>query len=96
MYAIKQLSCMNMCMHLYLYMHMYIYMCMYMYMYISIWCIHVLQRLLDNCRDLLSNWLDDVKGSSVTDKAIFADLARYYEADYHDDMQSLNVSRAML
>ena len=51
-----------------------------------------MQRLLEDCRDLLSNWLDDLRGSSITDKAIFADLARYYEADYHDDMQALNVS----
>ena len=50
------------------------------------------QALLTDCRDLLSDWLDAVKGSTVTDKVIFADLARHFEAEYHSDMQNLNVS----
>ena len=38
------------------------------------------------------DWLDAQYGSSVTDNAIFADLPRHYEAEYHEDMAALNVS----
>ena len=48
--------------------------------------------LHEQCRDLLSNWLDSLHGSSVTEKEIFAKLAQKFEAEFHEDMESLNVS----
>ena len=48
-------------------------------------------KLYEQCRDLLSNWLDDLHGSDVTEKEIFAKLAQKFEAEYHQDMQRLNV-----
>ena len=47
--------------------------------------------LHEQCRDLLSSWLDSLHGSSVTEKEIFAKLAQKFEAEFHEDMQSLNV-----
>lgn len=41
--------------------------------------------------ELLAPWLDDCKGSSVTDQKIFRDLAAYWEADFMEDMTALNV-----
>ena len=41
--------------------------------------------------ELLSPWLDELKGSQVTDQKIFKDLASYWEADFMEDMESLNV-----
>ena len=37
------------------------------------------------------DWLDAQFGSSVTENSIFADLPRHYEAEYHEDMDALNV-----
>lgn len=41
--------------------------------------------------ELLAPWLDDCKGSGVTDQKIFRDLAAYWEADFMEDMTALNV-----
>ena len=41
--------------------------------------------------EILSPWLDDQFGSGVTDQKIFRDLAAYWEADFMEDMRSLNV-----
>lgn len=41
--------------------------------------------------EVLSPWLDELKGSGVTDQKIFRDLAAYWEADFMEDMRSLNV-----
>ena len=41
--------------------------------------------------EILSPWLDDQLGSGVTDQKIFRDLAAYWEADFMEDMRSLNV-----
>lgn len=41
--------------------------------------------------EILSPWLDDRFGSGVTDQKIFRDLAAFWEADFMEDMRSLNV-----
>lgn len=41
--------------------------------------------------EILSPWLDDRFGSGVTDQRIFRDLAAFWEADFMEDMRSLNV-----
>jgi cysteinyl-tRNA synthetase len=41
--------------------------------------------------EILAPWLDDCKGSNVTDQKIFRDLAAYWEADFMEDMGALNV-----
>ena len=38
------------------------------------------------------SWLDKHHGHEVKDNEIFAKLPRYFEADYHQDMDALNVS----
>ncbi|XP_056134099.1 cysteine--tRNA ligase, cytoplasmic isoform X2 [Lampris incognitus] len=49
------------------------------------------QVLLENARDLLSDWLDNQFGSSVTENSIFYILPKYWEGEYHKDMEALNV-----
>ena len=41
--------------------------------------------------EILSPWLDENFGHSVTDQKIFKDLASYWEADFMEDMKLLNV-----
>lgn len=50
-----------------------------------------LQHLLVAGRDLLSDWLDQQHGASVSDNSIFAELPQHYEAEFHRDMNALNV-----
>ncbi|XP_028999834.1 cysteine--tRNA ligase, cytoplasmic isoform X2 [Betta splendens] len=47
--------------------------------------------LLENSKDLLSDWLDKQFGSGVTENSIFSTLPKYWEAEYHKDMDALNV-----
>jgi len=47
--------------------------------------------LLKEAKDVMSDWLDKKLGSQVTDNSIFADLPRYWEEEFHKDMDSLNV-----
>ena len=35
----------------------------------------------------MSDWLDSSLGSSVTDNSIFESLPRYWEGEFHKDMQ---------
>ncbi|XP_039592953.1 cysteine--tRNA ligase, cytoplasmic isoform X1 [Polypterus senegalus] len=49
------------------------------------------EKLLDEAKDLLSDWLDHQYGSQVTDNSIFSILPKYWEAEYHKDMEALNV-----
>ena len=49
------------------------------------------QSLIDASSDVLSDWLDKKHGSEVTDNAIFDDLPKFYEAEFHQDMDALNV-----
>ncbi|CAH1954638.1 unnamed protein product [Acanthoscelides obtectus] len=46
---------------------------------------------LEDCKDPLSDWLDIQYGSTVTDNAIFTTLPRHFEAEFHKDMQALNI-----
>ncbi|KAM9493250.1 cysteine--tRNA ligase, cytoplasmic isoform 2-T2 [Clarias gariepinus] len=47
--------------------------------------------LLEESKDLLSDWLDSQFGSQVTENSIFSLLPKYWEGEYHKDMDALNV-----
>ncbi|XP_055470665.1 cysteine--tRNA ligase, cytoplasmic isoform X2 [Psammomys obesus] len=49
------------------------------------------QVLLEEAKDLLSDWLDSTGGSEVTDNSIFSKLPKFWEAEFHKDMEALNV-----
>ncbi|XP_072278290.1 cysteine--tRNA ligase, cytoplasmic isoform X2 [Pyxicephalus adspersus] len=49
------------------------------------------QTLLKESADLLSDWLDTQKGAQVTDNSIFSQLPKFWEGEYHKDMDALNV-----
>uniref|UniRef100_A0A8B9L9Y6 Cysteine--tRNA ligase, cytoplasmic n=1 Tax=Astyanax mexicanus TaxID=7994 RepID=A0A8B9L9Y6_ASTMX len=49
------------------------------------------QVLLEEAKDLLSDWLDSQFGSQVTENSIFSLLPKYWEGEYHKDMDALNV-----
>ena len=49
------------------------------------------QQLLVKAKDLLSDWLDKQQGSGVTENSIFSKLPKYWEEQYHKDMESLNI-----
>ncbi|XP_078029221.1 cysteine--tRNA ligase, cytoplasmic isoform X1 [Epinephelus lanceolatus] len=49
------------------------------------------QVLLENSKDLLSDWLDKKFGSQVTENSIFSILPKFWEGEYHKDMEALNV-----
>ncbi|KAK9879201.1 hypothetical protein WA026_004049 [Henosepilachna vigintioctopunctata] len=42
-------------------------------------------------KDPLSDWLDIRLGHTVTDNAIFSDLPRHWEEEFHKDMETLNI-----
>lgn len=48
--------------------------------------------LLENSKDLLAEWLDKQFGSQVTENSIFFNLPKFWEEEYHKDMEALNVS----
>lgn len=50
--------------------------------------------LLEEAKDLLSDWLDSTLGSEVTDNSIFSKLPKFWEGEFHKDMEALNVSVA--
>lgn len=52
------------------------------------------QVLLEEAKDLLSDWLDSTLGSEVTDNSIFSQLPKFWEEEFHRDMEALNVSAA--
>ncbi|XP_026992749.2 cysteine--tRNA ligase, cytoplasmic isoform X2 [Tachysurus fulvidraco] len=49
------------------------------------------EGLLEEAKDLLSDWLDSQFGSQVTENSIFSLLPKYWEGEYHKDMDALNV-----
>ncbi|KAI1715685.1 tRNA synthetases class I (C) catalytic domain-containing protein [Ditylenchus destructor] len=49
------------------------------------------EDILLNSRDILSEWLDNEKGSSINELSIFSKLARRFENDFLQDMATLNV-----
>lgn len=51
--------------------------------------------VLENSKDLLADWLDKQFGSQVTENSIFSNLPKYWEGEYHKDMEALNVSRSV-
>lgn len=48
-------------------------------------------NLLVAAKDLLSDWLDKERGTGVTENAIFSKLPKYWEEEFHKDMEALNV-----
>ncbi|KAG9294593.1 hypothetical protein G9A89_008072 [Geosiphon pyriformis] len=51
----------------------------------------VAHKLLDSSQSVLAPWLDEEAGSSLSDPKIFRELAAYWEKDFINDMESLNV-----
>uniref|UniRef100_A0A4W4HC93 Cysteine--tRNA ligase, cytoplasmic n=1 Tax=Electrophorus electricus TaxID=8005 RepID=A0A4W4HC93_ELEEL len=49
------------------------------------------QVLLEEAKDLLAEWLDSQFGSQVTENSIFSLLPKYWEGEFHKDMDALNV-----
>ncbi|XP_054264053.1 cysteine--tRNA ligase, cytoplasmic-like, partial [Macrosteles quadrilineatus] len=49
--------------------------------------------LMEASRDPVSDWLDKQFGHTITDNDIFVSLPRHWEAEYHKDMDALNVMR---
>ncbi|KAF7212144.1 cysteinyl-tRNA synthetase [Nothobranchius furzeri] len=49
------------------------------------------QVLLENSKDLLSDWLDKQFGSQVAENSIFSVLPKFWEGEFHKDMEALNV-----
>lgn len=49
------------------------------------------KNFLDCIKDPLSDWLDTHNGGSVTENSIFESLPRYWENEFHKDMELLNV-----
>ncbi|KAJ8252593.1 hypothetical protein COCON_G00219050 [Conger conger] len=47
--------------------------------------------LLEESRDLLSDWLDSQFGSQVSENSIFSLLPKFWEGEYHKDMDALNI-----
>lgn len=48
-------------------------------------------QLLDSSQDTVSTWLDVRKGSQVNDPKVFRDLPAYWEDQFFQDMEALNV-----
>ena len=51
------------------------------------------QELLSASSDVISTWLDESNGKSVTDNSIFQNLPRHFESEFHKDMAALNVRK---
>lgn len=51
-----------------------------------------MRLLVTKSKDVLSEWLDFLKGSEVNDNSIFSELPAKYEREFFEDMKSLNVS----
>lgn len=49
-------------------------------------------NFLQQSKDPLSDWLDKNLGSTVTENSIFESLPRFWENEFHKDMNALNVS----
>ena len=53
---------------------------------------HKLQTPSTEAKDVLAPWLDKQKGSEVTENSIFSELPKFWEEEFHKDMEALNVS----
>lgn len=49
------------------------------------------KEILSASNEVLSTWLDKLKGKNVTDNSIFQTLPRHFEDEFHKDMAALNV-----
>jgi len=52
---------------------------------------NIKKELLEVAKDPISEWLDKLHGAEITDHNIFWELTRYWENEYHEDMNALNV-----
>lgn len=52
-------------------------------------------ELISVGKDAFSEWLDGLYGATVTDNTIFGKLPKYWEQEFHKDMDALNVSSLM-
>jgi len=50
-----------------------------------------LEALINTAHDPLSDILDKQFGAGVTEHKIFSELTQYWEKDFHEDMQALNI-----
>ena len=50
-----------------------------------------LDQYLDECRDVVAPFLDAQMGHTVTDPKIFRNFSEFWENDYFQDMDDLNV-----
>lgn len=48
-------------------------------------------NFLQQSKDALSDWLDKKDGSTITENSIFESLPRFWENEFHKDMNALNV-----
>lgn len=46
---------------------------------------------MKEAKDPLADWLDKIKGSTVTEHSIFNKLSKLWESEFHEDMDALNV-----
>lgn len=53
-------------------------------------------NFLQQSKDALSDWLDKKLGSTVSENSIFESLPRFWENEFHKDMNVLNVSELKL
>lgn len=49
------------------------------------------RNFLIESKDPVSDWLDKLKGATVNDNSIFESVPRYWEDEFHKDMNALNV-----
>lgn len=54
------------------------------------------RKFVQDCKDPLADWLDKKLGSTVRENSIFTALPRYWEEQFHKDMDALNVSFIVL
>ncbi|XP_012061744.1 PREDICTED: cysteine--tRNA ligase, cytoplasmic [Atta cephalotes] len=47
--------------------------------------------LLKEAKDPLADWLDKIKGSTITEHSIFNKISKHWEAEFHKDMDALNI-----
>uniref|UniRef100_F6VII8 tRNA synthetases class I catalytic domain-containing protein n=1 Tax=Ciona intestinalis TaxID=7719 RepID=F6VII8_CIOIN len=52
----------------------------------------VIADVVNQAKDPVANWLDKKHGAGVTDNSIFSALPQYWEREYFEDMDALNVS----
>ena len=51
------------------------------------------EGFFDACKDVIALWLDNKMGATVTDQRVFRDFAAFWENEYFEDMDLLNIKR---